>query len=167
MTRIKRIKRTYYEGELDNIDPVELGAKYFHEGIELNWKLDPTTNFHLKNDIDYEKNSAFFFSFASNMEKGWFRERNIEDHKIYKESLPDFKDTIPEVGSIVYVEHATNKGTYFRCRIEFIPEERDNVVIRYLDSNMMFGQTKIAVVGYQKRGVFVKFHTTVPIQKSN
>lgn len=151
-------KATLYNGELDNIDPFEYGAQLYRDGKEsVNYGNDITDKYRGGKDDDpiWE----FLANFRFQIDKGWLTERQRHETKKYLSILPDFKKSIPDVGSTVFVEHPTAKRERHLCEIVYITPERDNVVIRYKDKKGPYGQSKIAVVGYAYPGSFVTFHS--------
>ncbi|MBM26280.1 MAG: hypothetical protein CL760_11540 [Chloroflexi bacterium] len=155
-----RRKPIYYNGELKDVNPEEYGANLYREGKEVNHINDPCDKYFAKTEED----SEFFYQFFVSMQRGWMAERQKDFKKLYDENLPAFKESIPEVGECVYVEHMTSRGKYHYCRIEHVPEEKESVVIRYLESKGNYGEPKLSVVGLQSptTGEFVKFHKKKP-----
>jgi hypothetical protein len=150
-----------YEGELDNVDP-------FNYGIELREKeqscyeeeYDPTDR--LIGGRDDDPVWEFLNRFREQMIKGWYSEDRKLKKEQYFSQLPAFKENIPELNQECYIETPNNVGVYHKVRVEFIPVERDNVVVRYLESDAEYSQSKINVVGYSYPGKFVKFYNEIP-----
>ena len=149
-----------YNGELDNVDPEAFGLTLRVAGKSYtDDENDPTEGFYWATD----DHLAFFEKFQKGVSRGWHKEDNRLREIEYKRQLPAFQDNIPEIGVEVFVEHPNNKGEYFACVVEYIPPERDNVVVRYADKKGAYGQSNLSVLGYSYPGAFPVFHRQVPV----
>lgn len=148
-------RQQIYNGELSNLDPYQLGKDLFSKNEEITDKNDPTQAFC--GGKDDSPIWDVLNDFRDKMTKGWLAARHQEHTRRYKEQLAPFKQSIPKTGKIVLIEFPCNLGKRFKVRVEFVPEERDNVLVRFLDETNAYGQTKLMVVGYGAPGAFVKF----------
>lgn len=156
-----RQKLKAYEGELNNVDAIEYGVSLRSENKSTyDREHDLTSRFYSKPHDT--KIDAFLSEFYDNMIRGWNREDQRLAKEKYLAQLPEFQASLPLLGDNVYVEHTSNKGEYFFCRIEYVTPEKDNVLIRYLDKPAAYGQSNVTLVGYDFPGEFVKFHKDKP-----
>ena len=124
MSRYKGIPK--YNGELDDIDPIEFGIQLRKDNKDCYDRNNvPSSKF--SGGTDDNPCWKFLDDWTENVQKGWRREDYRISKALFDKQLVEFKKTIPSVGEEVYIEHPTNQGTYFKCRIEFIPEEKDKV----------------------------------------
>lgn len=151
-----------YNGELNHIDPIELGSQLFLKGKKIDHETDPTEQFY-SNGI--EKDDEFLYSFTKKMWQGWHKERDAAFDKKYLKQLPDFQKSIPPIGSEVYVQFPNNDDEYPYCRIEYISEDRSEVLIRYLKNKKTLRGSNLSIVGYGYPGEFVKFYAKTPLDE--
>lgn len=155
----KYVRAKPYNGELKDVDPDAFGLalrtanKSYAED-----ENDPTDAFYCTTDEDAD----FFEQFRARVECAWRKEDNRLREIEYKKQLVDFKKSLPAVGAPVFIEHPNNNGTCFPCVIEYIPPERDNVLIRYTEKSGTYGQSNLSLVGYSYPGAFVAFYEAVP-----
>lgn len=154
-------KRKTYSGELDHIDPFEFGAQLHRDGKSTQ-DNDPTDEFYGGNDDDPVWD--FLNTFWENMNTGWRREDNRVRKERFLAQLPDFQANIPEVGEVVFVERPNSQGKYTKCRIEYVPPEKDAVLIRNLEEGAAraYGQSPISLVAYENPGRFPRFYKEIP-----
>lgn len=156
-----RHKLKRYAGELDHIDPFELGAQLHREGKRCR-DNDPTEGLYGGKDDDpvWE----FLNTFRENMNIGWRREDNRFRKERFLAQLPDFQANIPEVGEVVFIERPNSQGKYTKCRIEYVPPEKDAVLIRNLEegATRAYGQSPISLVAYDYPGRFPRFYKEIP-----
>lgn len=155
-----------YEGELANVDAIAYGVSLRKEGKSAyDSENDLTRLFYSAPDDDMS--GKFLRDFYELTLKGWQREEQRLAKEHYLAQLPAFQASLPSVGDELYVEHTSNKGKYFACRIEYITPEKDNVLIRYIGQSAAYGQSNVTLVGYGYPGEFVSFHKEEPtIDKS-
>lgn len=157
---VKILKR--YNGELDSIDPIEYGVNLRKKNNDDNhYRLeenDPTDKFIPKN----EKDSIFLNTFYNKMLQGWRKEDRRISEQNYLRQLPEFQKNIPNIGEEVYVEFPNNQGEYFEARIEYISEERDQVLIKLLEKENAYGKSSLHIVGYGYPERFAKFYKQKP-----
>lgn len=145
-----------YNGELDDVDPVAFGEKLFLDGKALNDDTDPTYYFYARGNED-----DFLEAFREKMESAWYQARARANREAYFKALPDFQARIPEVGSSVFIEFPGNPGKYFPCMIEYVPPERDQIVIRFEKKGGEY-HGSLRVVGYEYPGQFPTFYNEPP-----
>jgi len=148
-----------YNGELDKVDPVALGVNLRTEDKSYcDREHDPTDNFYGADD-EAEK---FLHQFFKDIEKGWRREdRRLAKIK-YLKQLPAFQQSLPKLGELVFIEFPSNKGRCFPCVVEYIPPERDKVLVRLTDGDASYGQSNLRLEGYDYPGEFIKLHREAP-----
>jgi len=154
-----------YDGSLDNIDPIELGKNLRIENKDPYDENDPTDNFTGGRDDDPRWD--FLQNFRENIMTGWRRQDQLIAKNKYLEQLPEFQKNLPNIGDEVYIENPSNLNNYYLCRIEFIPEAKDKVLVLYLDKDAAYGQTNLSLAEYcysakYKHGIFPRFYTNKP-----
>lgn len=148
---------TRYTGQLDNIDPFALGAQLFHEGKSVDTH-DPTAPYSLEGE-----HADFLMTFYDNVDKGWYRAKREHGLAEFTRQLPAFQAAIPAVGQHAFVSWPAAPDVYYACIIEYVPPERDKVLVRMLDGNTEYpGQSPLRLIDYGYPGAFPTFSLTPP-----
>lgn len=152
-------KRTQYTDQLKDLNAFDYGVYLRKENKPHNTSTDITRPYTGGSD----DNPAWkeLDRIYDDVERGWAHQDHLFSEEKFKQDLLDFQKNMPNLGDIVFLDHASNKGKYFRCKVEFIPETRDSVVLRYLDLKDRFGQTKMVIADYSFRE-FPTIHTELP-----
>lgn len=147
-----------YDGSLDHLNPVQIGEDLFNKGEPIDDDNDPTYPF-------YNDDNDFLEVFRSKMLKAWYKARENANLNAFKAQLPAFQAQLPEVGETRFIEYPSNPGNYYECVIEYIPPERDQVLIRY-EKTTDEGRSNLHLVGYVYPGKFPILHKDDP-RKNN
>ncbi len=155
---MKRVKILDYVDQLDNFNGEEYGKKSFHEGIELSQIKDPTRGYRVKK----EETVDLFNKILEDISRGWLKESLVANKNKYNERLVDFKKTLPEVGSIVYVEFPSNLGKYFKVEVVYTTKEKDQACLLFLDKKGTYGENLLKTISYRPNNGFVRFYKERP-----
>lgn len=142
-----------YTNQLDGVDPIALGEQLYREGKTVD-EVDPTAPYLME-----DHNADFLHEFYRKVDVGWYRARNAHNHQQFLAQLPAFQAAIPAVGEEVYITFPNVPDKQHRCRIEFIPPERDQVLIRLFETKKSGypEQSALRLVGYEYPGRFPTF----------
>lgn len=142
-----------YQGELDNIDPLQLGTELCQKGLPFDDNNDPTYPFYLNDDV-----ADFLIDFHERMEKAYYKEQRRIAKEKHLAAIPAFQANMPALGASVFIEFPNNQGIFYPCLIEYIPTERTEVLIRLLDVDPKdLTQSALRLVGYEYPGRFPRF----------
>lgn len=155
-----------YEGELNEVNPFNLGVELRRKNESLSKDgNDPSECYH--GDKDNDPIWDFLDNFRLELENGWWREDVKIRTKLYYEQLSLFQKNLPEIGSVVFIEYPNNLGKYFECKIKYISENKDAIVIEELkerNKNKRSGNygSKEKLVEYSYPGKFPSFYNSIP-----
>lgn len=155
----KKYTREQYVDQLKDVDAFSYGVQLRKDNKSHDMDTDITRAY--SGGSDDNPAWAELDRIYNEVEKGWHHQNHVFAKEKYEIALVDFKKTIPNVGDIVYLEHMSNKGKYFRCIVEVVAEKRDSVVLRYLDEKNAYGQTSFVIASYSFGG-FPKFYKEKP-----
>jgi hypothetical protein len=143
-----------YKGELDNIDPAALGLKLRTEGKDpYSHKNDPTEFYHGGNDDN--PIWVFLNEFRENMIKAWYKEDRRLGKIVFDKRLAEFKESLPVVDDLVYVEFDSNKGKYHHYKIVYLAEDSRSVV------GLSVKEQTLRVIGFPAG--FATFYDKAPV----
>lgn len=155
----------YYKDQLDDVDPIELGRELFLKGEELSFMNDPTRKYRTR---PYDnKSEKFLEDFYNKIKKGWHLENSKREKENFEKELAIFQENLPVLGSELYVEFPTNKGKFFKCKVEHIAETREQVLLKLSPNNYTFFSQSYVLTEYTfdselKRKTFPKFFKELP-----
>lgn len=146
-----------YNGEFDDVDPYQLGVDSYRPDVPCDevYTYCPTEKFSNGND---ESKAKFLNNFWEQFDKGWFSVQKKARKEKIKQRLTEFRAALPSVGDEVYVEYDTTKGTYYLCKVVFIPDHKKCVVVQYLNSS-----ERLAIVGEFE--LFATFYTKAEYER--
>lgn len=156
---------TEYTGQLENVDAFNYGVRLRKEEKScFDFDNNPVNSYFSFNGDDID----FLDKWSEEMIRGWRKQDNIISKERFQRLLLEFKKVIPQVGDVVYVEHPNNLRTYYKCLVEFVPPEQDQLLVRYLDDkDLGYGQSKLALLCYSYsteygKAIFPIFHVNLP-----
>lgn len=156
---MRKIVKEQYTDQLKDFDAFAYGVQLRKEGKEHNLQTDITRPY--SGGADDNPAWKELDRIYNDVERGWYHQENFIQKELFQKDLIEFQKNLPEVGDIVFLEHSSNKGKYFRCKVEFIPESRNCVFLQYLDETDRYGQTKFTVADYSFRE-FPTIHKEIP-----
>jgi len=121
---------TDYNGELDDIDPVEYGfwQRCKTEGLKAKFdefEINPAWYYHAPSS---SIESEYLDRWSEKMCDSWFKEHHRRHKVDFEHKVALFKVQLSEfnIGDTVYIEFHTNRGNYFKHQLVYVTDSGES-----------------------------------------